>query len=361
MTQWRRILPVAIAALLIGGVLWQVLSDDEPTYQGKRLSVWLAEAYPWNPGQTRETADATDAAVRAIGKPAVPGLLRMIQRKDLPFTSQLIDLAEQQSWVNIECKTAMAYQWRAVQGFRILGPEARDAFPELRQLFWDPKLAFCVGSALAEVSPDAVPILRSGLTNPNPEIQFGAAHGLQWAETAAWVPIPELLQKLDQAPPEVQRAAAWRLGFFGREPATVLPALLQRAQGEAMPGVRGSCIHAIGCFSNQAVAHVPALLAIRARFGSTNEDLDWEVTHALKKIDPGALDTPRPRPAAGSPTNLSPVGPAFQPAGSGGFPAPSTSGGPESPPNRQPGKAALQDATLLRATGQPAHPVQGIP
>ena len=40
--------------------------------------------------------------------------------------------------------------------------------------------------------------------------------------------------------------------------------------------------------------------------------------------------------------NLSPVGQAFLPAGSGGFPAPSWSGGLESPPNRQPGKAALR-------------------
>jgi len=51
--------------------------------------------------------------------------------------------------------------------------------------------------------------------------------------------------------------------------------------------------------------------------------------------------------------NLSPVGQAFLPAGSGGFPAPSWSDGLESPPNRQPGKAALRGSRPQCAVGAP--------
>jgi len=46
--------------------------------------------------------------------------------------------------------------------------------------------------------------------------------------------------------------------------------------------------------------------------------------------------------------NLSPVGQAFQPAGPGGFPAPSWFDGLESPSNRQPGKAALPGSWARR-------------
>ena len=53
------------------------------------------------------------------------------------------------------------------------------------------------------------------------------------------------------------------------------------------------------------------------------------------------------------PMNLSPVRQAFLPAGSGGFPAPSWSGGLESPPNRQPGKAALRSLWSRGAIGEP--------
>ena len=51
--------------------------------------------------------------------------------------------------------------------------------------------------------------------------------------------------------------------------------------------------------------------------------------------------------------NLSPVGQAFLPAGSGGFPAPRTNTGLENPVNRQPGKAALRGSWPPCAVGQP--------
>jgi len=53
------------------------------------------------------------------------------------------------------------------------------------------------------------------------------------------------------------------------------------------------------------------------------------------------------------PMNRSPVGQAFLPAGSGGLPAPSSSGGLESPPNRQPGKAALRGSWSQYAVREP--------
>ena len=53
------------------------------------------------------------------------------------------------------------------------------------------------------------------------------------------------------------------------------------------------------------------------------------------------------------PMNLSPVRQAFLPAGSGGFPAPRSFDGPESPPNRQPGKAALRGSWSQCAVGEP--------
>ena len=49
----------------------------------------------------------------------------------------------------------------------------------------------------------------------------------------------------------------------------------------------------------------------------------------------------------------SPVGQAFPPAGAGGFPAPSSFDGQESPPNRQPGKAALRGSRPQCAVWEP--------
>ena len=356
MTRPRHIFLLAIAALLVAVVGWQVFSDAEPAYQGKTVSAWLAEAYPWRWAQPPNQCDETDAAVHAIGKQAVPTLLRMLQARDFPFQRALTRLAAQQSWVKIEFTEQEIHQWRAVQGFRILGPEAKEAFPQLRHLFQNPRLAHMAALAMSEVSPDAIPVLRSGLTNQDERIRSAAAWGLRWAKTAAWVGLPQLIQGLQDTSPEVQNGAAWRLGDLRREPDTVLPALLKCAQQDSQVGGRDSSIHAIGCFSNQAVAYVPALLQILAKFQHTNDDLDWEITNALAKIAPSALEKSRARPAAGSPTDLSPVGQAFQPASSGGFPAPSRFGGQEGPSNRQPGKAAPQEATSKRGVDKSLQP-----
>jgi len=304
MRQPRRILPLAIAALLIAAIGWHVHATREPTYQGKRLGVWLAEAYPWTGDQSPSRYDETDAAVHAIGKQAVPTLLRMLQTRDFPGQTVLARLAAKQYWVKIQFTEAEMEQWRAVQGFRILGPEARDAFPELRQLFQNPRLADSAALALAEVSPDALPVLRSGLTNQDERIRSAATWGLGWAQTAAWVGLPQLLQALQDSSPVLQNEAAWRLGDLRPDPATVLPALLKCAQQETEVGGRDASIHAIGCYSNQAVAYVPALLQILAKFQHTNEDLDCEVIYALRKIDPSALAKSRALPPAGSRKNV---------------------------------------------------------
>ena len=359
-TPRRNLLISAIVALFVGAIGRQFYATREPSYQGKTVSEWLEEGFPNGPAEP-DAAERAQQAIHAIGKKAVPTLLRRLQTMDSPLKVKIRDWVTKQSLVEFHFTAARVYRWQAAQGFAALGWEARDALPEMRPLFYDPELAETAASAMAFISPDAIPILRSGLTNQNEKIRLAGLSALSMAGTNGYAAVPDFVHSLDDSSPVVRKRAALALGRFGQDPALVLPALCKSAQEDSDIGTRQLAIYGMGCFSNRASSFVPALQEMLRSANADARLLKFQLTNALKRIAPTAWPNGDAPPPADAPKSPSPVGPAFQPAGSGGFPAPSTSGGPESPPNRQPGKAALPDTASPRATGQPAHPVQGIP
>jgi hypothetical protein len=73
--RWRIVLAILIVAM-VGGVVWQVLRQREPVYQGKPLSVWL-EGYTSRSARLRGVQKAKEA-VRHAGTNALPMLLAML-------------------------------------------------------------------------------------------------------------------------------------------------------------------------------------------------------------------------------------------------------------------------------------------
>ena len=71
----KRVILLACGVLALG-LLWQVLRDREPSYQGRTLSEWVEQvgpAYLWN------DSDEEVKAVRAIGTNAIPTILKWIR------------------------------------------------------------------------------------------------------------------------------------------------------------------------------------------------------------------------------------------------------------------------------------------
>jgi hypothetical protein len=246
---------IALAVLLVavGGVIgWQVLREREPVYQGKRLSVWLRGYQIWN-YQLREDSPGVDAAVRQIGTNALPTLFRMLRAKDSALRLKLVRFAQQHTYtgerlshtpdgrlyfrpvrrgIGINPTPSETLNFRAVAGFRALGSDARNAVPELTEMYqqtpgsgpWGP------GAALGAIGPaagQAIPSLLVNVGNTNAGAREIAVRALGEIHSQSQLVVPVLIAALHDPAKEVQRQASLALGRYGEESKAAVPALLE--------------------------------------------------------------------------------------------------------------------------------------
>ena len=303
MTQPRRILLFAVLALLLAAAGWHLYATREPSYQGKTLSQWLEDSL-------RERFDAqTDStaareAIRAIGHKGIATLLRMLQAEDSPLKLKVKEWLEECPIVDFTFKPAYKSQNEGIEGFLVLGPEGRDALPALKRLLQNTNYANNAALCLAAIGPEAMPILRSGLSNQSDCIRYFCLCGLEYAGTNAWAALPDILSCLQDSFSGIRFEAVYCLRRFQHEPGTVLPALYQTAQQDPNVPVRKRSIWVMGCFSNQASAYVPALQNMLSSVNTNDTPLCEALTNALKKIDPAAWPNGGGMPPADLPKNL---------------------------------------------------------
>jgi len=199
--RWKRVILLACGLLALG-LLWQVLRDREPSYQGRTLSDWVKQVGPahlWNDSDEEVkaiSAISTNAiqrmgspfttavmAIRAIGTNAIPTILDWISYEPSPLRKQMAALAvllpaslrlDSLSLADERANNAIAV-------FRILGPEARPAIPELSRLMLtssQPARARRCFGALIHLGPEAMPSVLTLLTNRWPELRVATIYRL---------------------------------------------------------------------------------------------------------------------------------------------------------------------------------------
>src|SRR5690349_9556723 len=84
----KQVLLVALL-LVIGGVIYFFLNPREPNYQGKPLSAWIRGLEYENVNPTPEQ----QAALRAMGEPAVSGLINLLERHDSAWKAAFVQYA----------------------------------------------------------------------------------------------------------------------------------------------------------------------------------------------------------------------------------------------------------------------------
>ncbi len=174
--------------IALGAICWKVLTASEPSYEGRLLHVWLADFDLYG---TRRPEKATEA-LRAIGTNALPLLTRMIRAKDSRWKSALIALNDRQSVIHFELVEARVIRYRAVEGYRILGAQARSGVAALIQIMTSELSAGVrsdVATALGSIGPDAqaaIPVLLKAADDPNPQLHRSALFAL--ANIKRWTP-----------------------------------------------------------------------------------------------------------------------------------------------------------------------------
>ena len=303
MTKPRSHLPVLIAALLLLGVGCYLYVTREPSYQGKSLTKWLEEINPEMNAPLTAPSPAREA-IRAIGKPGLPILLRLLKAQDSPLKVQLQTWAMKQSLVPVHFRTAWEIQYLGTAGFLALGPAGQDALPELAALLQNTNSAAAAALSLGAIGPAAIPMLRGGVTNPNATLRVACLEGLKCAGSQGFSALPEIQLCLHDAVPEVRGMAVLCVEQFQHEAARVLPPLWQIAQQDPDAQVQEWALLVLGSFTNQASAYVPGLQKMLLSTNANDIPLRETLTNALRNIAPTAWPSGGGMPPADAPRNV---------------------------------------------------------
>jgi len=301
----RKRVQIALAVFLVvvvAGIAWQVLRLREPVYQGKPLSVWLQSYSP--DGDSPEVDDA----VHTMGTNALPALLGMLQAKDSKLKLALAALG-------FRYTPAETQHLRAQKGLSALGADASNAVPALIEIYQQntsPTASRAAANALVEIGPAAeqaipalmksaastnsdvrafalytlgrlalesklvVPVLIKGLHDPDREVRFNAAFGLEALAFMGGDAKP--------AVPGARASAATALGHIHSEPGVVVPALMEMLRDSDVQ-LHAFAATALGEFGNNGKPAVAPLIEL---LSEGNQDARKAATNALKAIDPEA-------------------------------------------------------------------------
>jgi HEAT repeat protein len=269
----------ATAVVIALAALWW-FRPPEPRAGGRPLRAWLAELN--DPQAPRRQAAV--AAVREIGTNAIPHLLGLIQSRESEFRRGIINRINRQATGKL-VTSARERREQAARAFRVLGPQAASAVPQLRILVQDPVLAPDVALALSGLGETGALVLQASLRHRHPQVRTAAAAALGWVQPAQQSAAAlALLPTLNDGETDVRYRSVVSLGRLARHPDQVVPALAQRLQ-DAEPLVRRLAVAALGAFGSDAR---PALPSLEAAAKDPDPDVQAAARTLLGKLAPPA-------------------------------------------------------------------------
>jgi HEAT repeat protein len=164
---------IVVSCLLVTVAVMLLNKPREPRHAGRALSHWLAELDTRSHPARRQAATA---AVHEIGTNALPTLISILKLDGSSMADKLQSVMKFQTMVDYVSPAER--RWLAINGFRVLGAAGWPAIPELTVLL--NQNSTCIGAmfSLVAIGPEAVPALRTALTNENEFVRFNAAWGL---------------------------------------------------------------------------------------------------------------------------------------------------------------------------------------
>jgi len=246
-------------------LIWVAWPAREPVYQGQPFTFWLDQYRTNFPGRGASDAaskqDEAQAAIRAIGTNALPVLLGMVGKSDLPLKTRLLTLLRKQSVIQVQVHNDDYYHARSSYGFGALGSIAKPAVPALMELLHDknPRVRACAAHSLSLIGPEAEPA------------------------------IPALLPLLDERNEGLPILASMdALGAIHKRPEIVIPALLRFLNGDRKEwNYSVPTMYAIRRYGDEAKSIVPV---IEEYLHHPDADKRDAALNALNRIDPEAAN-----------------------------------------------------------------------
>jgi HEAT repeat protein len=293
MRRWRFIL-VGILLLLVLVPLF-TSSEREPTYNGRPLSEWLRLYARWSPSPGSPRNEEAASAIRRIGTNALPYLTKWIQYERPAWRMRLYRLMAKFPWSSnhLPRERSLERAEGAAEAFKIFGPEASPAIPELAQIINDHQVkwdsSFRAFDALVAIGNDGLPPLVEALDNPKMPTRAYIADSIRRMSDSGLdvsSAIPALLRRRDDGYNSL--SVRILLDDLSEKPSAFIPALTNCLH-QADVTIRLGAVEYLGRMGEKARPAVPALTAV---FEDANFSMRLEATNALQKIAPETLARP---------------------------------------------------------------------
>lgn len=261
----RRKIAFLIALLFaLGAFVWLILSlvTTEPSYNGKRFTIWLDQYQKYFIARTdeeKENREAAEQALHQIGTNAIPTLLRMVAARDSGLKTKLKALLGQRRFHQLGFHDPDYYHAKATYGFGALGRDAKLAVPALINL----------------------------LSDPNREVQAYAAQCLSLIGPEAKDAVPHLVRLLNDTGngygPVIMNSMQ-ALGCIQSDPETVVPLLMEYVNGSNKDwNYNVSAMDALSLYREKAKSAIPAL---RELLEHADKSYRNAAARALGRIEP---------------------------------------------------------------------------
>ena len=226
---------------------------NEPPFQGKPLSYWLAQL---DMKSARDGTNEAAAAVRSMGTNALPRLTQML----------LTDVSDWEWWLREQ--RWFPFRWGGneriqEQGSFGLACLREQAVPTLERLLTNHTTTPRSAITLGRMAPVGTTVLAHGLTNNDANVRLWCAmalssvgtwknegqHYYQRVAGTARLAVPALVTRLSDSNTAVATTAARALGNLREMPDIVPPALVSASTNSALdPVVRASASVALRKF-----------------------------------------------------------------------------------------------------------------
>ena len=276
----RLLLVFAGVALLSVLSFWFLNQNTEPTYDGRPLSEWIGDYSDPLVG-TSPRAKAAEAilkakaaeAIRAIGTNGLPCLLNWISYEPGPWRDPIGSLAERlpdsitggSPLYRLTFPAGVRRAAHAATAFRVLGPMAAPAIPELARLLAitnstsSSQRALC---ALFCLGPAAVPAIANILSSPRYAGDRWAMDCIENMGTNARAITPIIVSNLTHTNDLIAEMTAWSFIMVGPtnhfDADLLVPALIQCLQ-DPRPNVRKLAVFPLRTLGAAAAPAWPAL------------------------------------------------------------------------------------------------------
>ena len=269
--------PRFIIILFVLGMLGVlIVCTREPRYHGRTLTSWLRQ-YDYTSLEETQRRQEAQNAVRAIGaKKAVPKLLKLVEAKDDPVSSWLIDKTGEwrirflkwhssdnyslEDYERIQWHSAEDFQMLGVRGFEILGTNAASAAGKLGKIlnekFPDQRHTQVIEWSLESIGKPAEPVICRALTNSNPAIRQWAIDELASATDEVEVYIARIKPRLQDSSDAVRRTAVDAIGIQTSAPELAVPLLVAALKDSS---VSVNAANALANFGTNALVAFPIL------------------------------------------------------------------------------------------------------